>query len=168
MLKKSTFPFFFSPCCVIIVLDRYHLSSNHKDKNIYNKYNSPFIERRCSVIKTKKSKAVLAASIISTLYLIYLIIYFANANTSAGSLEEEIGAGIATALVLPHMFILGIGVILNWIGYGTKKNGFNLAAAILYCVSAFVFLLYAIFLIPSIMLGFVGYNNQGKINKLAN
>jgi len=34
----------------------------------------------------------------------------------------------------------------------------------LYAVGALLFILYAIFLVPSIVLGFVGYSAQKKIN----
>ena len=112
-----------------------------------------------------RSKVVFVCALISTLYLIYIISYFVGINADVNDTAEAVGAGFATVLVLPHMLLLGLGVIFNWVGFGTKKNGFILAGAILYCVSALLFFIYAVFLIPSIVLGFVGYSKQKKINK---
>lgn len=114
----------------------------------------------------KRSKVVFASGIISTIYLIYIISYFVGINNNPSDSSEALGAGIATALVLPHMLLLLIGVVFNWVGFATRKTGLILTGAILYCVSAVLFLIYAIFLIPSIVLGFVGYSKQKKINKI--
>lgn len=50
----------------------------------------------------KKSKLLLASGIIGTLYLIYLISYFSGGVVSTDG-AEAIGAGIAAALVTPHV-----------------------------------------------------------------
>ena len=114
-----------------------------------------------------RSKVLFVAAVLATLYLIYVVYYFMSINDTSATADstEALGSAIATVMVLPHMLVLFIGVLLNWVGFGTRKNGFNLAAAILYCVSAGIFLLYAIFLVPSIVLGFVGYSKQKSINK---
>lgn len=100
-------------------------------------------------------------------YGIYLISYFAGLNVDTASDSEAIGSALATALVLPHMLVTWLGIIFGVIGFFIRKQGFLLTAAILYASAAVLFLLYAIFLIPSIVLGFVGYVNQKKINAAA-
>ena len=108
-------------------------------------------------MKKKRSICVLLAVLIATAYLIYVFTYFMeNADTTAGA--------IATAVVLPHMAVLAIGVLFGWIGYFTRGTGFILTSAILYSVAAILFVMYAVFLIPSIVLGFVGYVRQKKLN----
>ena len=79
-------------------------------------------------------------------------------------IAEAIGAGIATLLVLPHMLVTWLGIIFGLVGFFTRKAGFHLTAAILYAVAAVLFILYALFLVPSIVLGFIGYSVQKKIN----
>ncbi len=109
-------------------------------------------------MKKKRSILLLVAVILATAYLIYLVTYFlGGADTDAGAL--------ATMVVLPHMIVLLIGVVLGWIGYFSRITGFSLASAILYCVSAAIFAIYAMFLVPSIILGFAGYARQKKLNK---
>jgi len=93
-------------------------------------------------------------------YGIYLISYFAGINSGSMNDSEAIGSAIATALVLPHMLAVWIGVIFGVLGFFTRKSGFLLTAAILYASAAVLFLIYALFLVPSIVLGFVGYVNQ--------
>ena len=106
----------------------------------------------------KRSICLLIAVIIATAYLIYLVSYFLNnADTTAGS--------IAAMMVIPHTLTLLLGVLFGWIGYLTGKPGWSLASAILYSVSAILFVMYAMFLVPSIVLGFIGYARQKKMNQ---
>lgn len=110
-------------------------------------------------MKKKRSLCLLLSVLIATAYLIYIAQYFlSGADTTAGA--------ISTMLVLPHIVILLIGVILGWISWVTRGTGFALASSILYCVSAVVFVMYAIFLVPSIILGFIGFARQKKLNSI--
>lgn len=111
-----------------------------------------------------RSKVLFACALVATIYVIYLISYFGSAMGDMNS-AEEIGGAIATALVTPHMIIIGIGAIFSWIGFFLKKAWGALVGAILYCVGALLFMLYLIFVIPLIILGFVGYVNQKKLIK---
>ena len=112
----------------------------------------------------KRSKAAFWATILALAYGLYALVYWAGTNSSTADDAEAIGAGIATLLVLPHMLITWLGVIFGLVGFFARKTGFQLTAAILYAVGAVLFILYAVFLVPSIVLGFVGYSAQKKIN----
>ena len=108
-------------------------------------------------MKKKRSIMLLIASILATLYLIYIVGYYMeDIETAAGS--------IAAMLVFPHIGILAFGVLLGWIGYLTRKTALSLTAAILYAVSAIVFVMYAVFLLPSIVLEFLGWHKQKQLN----
>lgn len=113
-----------------------------------------------------RSKALFLGAIIGTLYSIYIINYFTGVNISSNGTAEQVGGALATALVLPHLICICLATLFNWLGFAFKKTGFALTGAILYCVGAILFLIYAIFCIPSIILGFIGYSKQKKINKL--
>lgn len=113
----------------------------------------------------ERSKALFICSILATIYTIYLIFYFGGSMMTDDSTEAISGA-IATALVTPHMVMIGLGTIFSWLGFFLKKSWAALAGAVLYCVGALIFILYAVFCIPLIILGFVGFSNQKKlINK---
>lgn len=112
-----------------------------------------------------RSKAAFVGAVIGVAYAVYSVVYWAGATSDLGNDAEAFGAAIAAALVLPHMLITVLGAIFAVIGFFTRKAGLTLTAAILFAVAAVLFLLYAAFLIPSIVLGFVGYANQKKINK---
>lgn len=115
-------------------------------------------------MKSKHSKALLISGILGAIYSIYLICYFTGAiGGSEGA--EQVGAAMATALVTPHMILVVLATIFNWVGYFTNKRGFALTGGILYSVSGVMFLIYIMFVIPSIVLSFVGYANLKKINK---
>lgn len=114
----------------------------------------------------KRSKILLVTAILATIYVIYLIIHFGGSLSSADS-SEAIGGAIATALVTPHMIAIGIGAIFSWLGFFLQKSWGALVGAILYCVGALLFLIYAMFCIPLIILGFIGYANQKKLTKVS-
>ncbi len=117
-------------------------------------------------MKAKRSVILLITAILSTAYFIYLIAYFGNAiGGSTG--DEQLGAAIATALVLPHMIVVVLGAIFCWLGYFLRKKGFALVGAILFCVALALFVWYFMFTIPLLVLGFIGYANQGKLCKAA-
>lgn len=96
---------------------------------------------------------------LASIYLIYVISYFYGV-LGKGDTAEQIGSGIATALVTPHIVILAIGVMFGWLAFGLSSSGFALTASILYTVAGVMFIPYIFFVIPSIILGFVGYANQ--------
>ena len=112
----------------------------------------------------KRSKVLFVGSLLATLYTIYLMIHFGSAMGSSDT-AVAVGGAIATALVTPHMLLTGLGAVFAWIGFGTRKTWAALVGAIMYCVGALLFLVYAMFSIPLIILGFIGYSKQKKLNK---
>ena len=110
-----------------------------------------------------RSKCTFAAALLATAYFIYLIIYFIGANSGTEG-AEAVGAGIATALVMPHMAFVLLGLIFNWLGFGLKANWGTLTGSILYCVALVLFPIYFMFVLPSIILGFIGFAKQRKMN----
>lgn len=110
-----------------------------------------------------RSKVLFVCALLATLYVVYLICYFGNSMMSGDS-AEAIGGAIATALVTPHTVIMGLGAIFSWLGFFLRKSWSALVGAILYCVGSLIFIVYIMFGIPLIILGFVGYSKQKKIN----
>ena len=104
----------------------------------------------------KRSKLLLAAGILGGAYLIYLISYFTGSvATSEGA--EAIGAGIAAALVMPHMVCVAIAVIFNWLGWALKARWAALVAGIMYAVSMLCMFLYAFFVLLQMIFCFVAF-----------
>lgn len=114
-----------------------------------------------------RSKSLFIGTVLAIAYTVYIISYFAStAATSAdGSDAAAVGTGIAMLLVLPHITFLFVGTIFGVIAFFSRKAGFALTAAIIWAAAALIFILYALFLIPSIVLGFVGYSAQKKLNR---
>lgn len=111
-----------------------------------------------------RSKCLLISNILASAYGIYLVYYFFGGTLNASG-AEAVGGAIATALVLPHMFMFLLGAIFGWLGYWAKKSWAALVAAILYSVGTLFFLAYAMFGIPLLILGFIGYSKQKKLLK---
>lgn len=99
---------------------------------------------------------LLASGTIGTLYLIYLITYFTNGVVSTDG-AEAIGAGLAAALVMPHMVCVAIAVIFNWLGWALKVRWGVLVAGIMYAVSMVCMFLYAIFVLLEMIFCFVAF-----------
>lgn len=117
-------------------------------------------------MKVKRSKLLLISAILGTLYLIYIISYFSGNMTGSQGDAERAGAAIATALVMPHMILVLIAVIFNWVGYLGNKRWAALTGAILYAVGGALFIIYLFFVLPSMILSFVGYAKLKKINEI--
>ena len=113
----------------------------------------------------QRSKTLFIATTLATIYVVYLISYFFGSTMSSSDATEAIGGAIATALVMPHMIMFFIGAIFGWLGYLGKLSWSALVAAILYSVGAVMFIAYFMFAVPILVLGFVGYSKQKKINK---
>ena len=112
--------------------------------------------------KRKMSKCLLIAFIIGLAYCIYSFAYWSGAVDSMGTAAEQIGAGIATALVTPHLICTVLAVIFNGLGCFLKSRGFALAGAILYAVAMVLFLAYFMFVIVEMILSFIGFAKMKK------
>ena len=110
---------------------------------------------------------LLTANALATLYTIYLFTYFGVKTLGADGVEA-IGGAIATALVTPHMIMFLIGAVFGWIGFFIQKSWAALVAAILYSVGTLFFLVYAMFGVPILVLGFIGYSKQKNLNSQNN
>ena len=107
----------------------------------------------------KRSIMLWVATVLATAYSINLICYFVGGTASSSGTDALAGA-IATTLVTPHMIMFLIGAVFGWIGLLAKKAWSALVAAILYSVGTVLFLAYAMFGAPILILGFIGYANQ--------
>jgi amino acid transporter len=117
-------------------------------------------------MKAKRSILLLITSILATAYFIYLIAYFGSAiGSTTGSAQA--GAALATALVLPHIVLIAVGAIFSWLGFFLRIKGLTLVGAILFTIALFVFLPYFMFSAPLLILGFISFANQNKLNKIA-
>lgn len=110
----------------------------------------------------KKNVLLLIGGILGLAYSVYLMIYFGGAIWSSGDAAEAAGSIIATALVTPHMILVVLATIFNWVAWATNKAGFALTAGILYVVGGVLFLMYFFFVIPSFVLCFIGYAKLKK------
>jgi len=119
-------------------------------------------------MKVKRSKILLVSAILGLLYSIYIISYFSNGIFGSKGSTEVLGAAIATAVVTPHIILVVLATIFNWIAYFSNKRGFALTGGILYAVGGAIFIMYIIFVIPSMILSFVGYTKLKKIIEINN
>ena len=113
--------------------------------------------------KTKINKFLLISLILGAAYLVYSVVYWSGAAGSGSNIGEQIGSGIATALVMPHLVCTVVAVIFNALGLFLEKRGFALTGAILYTVAIVLFPIYFMFVIIEMILSYIGF---AKIPKL--
>lgn len=104
------------------------------------------------------------AWILGAAYVLFLFSYFSGLNTNTTDTAEALDAGLATALVMPHMIVTLLAVIFNVLGWAMNKRGFALTGGILYAVAMVLFPLYLFFVIVQMILSFVGFANLKKLN----
>lgn len=112
-----------------------------------------------------RSKVLFIATILATAYSVYLICYFFGSIIHSNSGAEAAAGVIATGLITPHLIFFSLGAIFGWLGVFLKAAWGALTAAIMYAVGTLFFLLYAMFGIPILILGFVGFAMQRKLNQ---
>lgn len=112
--------------------------------------------------KTKLSKTLLIAFILGIAYILYSITYWTGAVGNTADSAEQLGAGIATVLVMPHLICAFIGVLFNGLGLFIKKRGFALTGGILYTVSMVLFPPYFLFVVIQAVLSYIGFARMKK------
>ncbi|MDP4109510.1 MAG: hypothetical protein Q8878_05705 [Bacillota bacterium] len=113
-----------------------------------------------------RSKSLLAAAILGSVYAVYIVYYCFDALSRQTETSAAVGTGIAIALMTPHIICVTLAVIFNWIGWSGNLRWAALASGILYAVSAVIFLLYAPFVLVQTILAFVGFAQLRKINEI--
>ena len=134
-----------------------------------HRYTAPRIPRETAEGK-KRSIFLLISFVLGALFLIILVPGVFNqtdkvVSQTANTLEDvgfQLGTVIGAALMIPQMITAGIALIMNGVGWGIRSRGFSLAGAILYCVAAVLMIFNAPFLLPSIVLSFIGFAKTEK------
>ena len=102
----------------------------------------------------RRNGFTLAAAIIATVYVLFILVFFAG---------NEVYKTFPIAV--PHAIISVIVVSIAWAAYFTQVKSLLLTAAIGYCLMAGTFLIFGLFMVLPIVFGFVGYaqvRNAGK------
>ncbi len=153
------------PRCNSFMDDKPSSSNTQRTTSGNRSYTTPYTTAKPQKTGSgkKKSTALLIAAILGVLYALYSIFYWAGA-ASGSSEAEAIGAGIATALVMPHLICAVLAAIFNTLGWAMSHRGFSLTGAILYAVAMALFPVYFMFVIIQMILSFVGFANLKKLN----
>ena len=114
-------------------------------------------------LKTK-SKWMIISMVLNIIYTGSLINnFFGSVITTTGS--EQIGAALATTIVLPYMIFFCLGTIFSIVGVITEKNWACITACVLVFITSIVFIFYAMISIPLGIIALIGCICQNKINK---
>ena len=105
---------------------------------------------------------LLVSLVVGILYLIYSLFYWSGAFGGEDSLAGQIGIGIATALVAPHLMVTALAALFNALGLFMRKRAFALTGAILYTVAVVLFPLYFMFVIIEVIFSYIGFAKMPK------
>lgn len=109
-------------------------------------------------MKKRRSKTALIAMVIGVAYGVYALSYWFGGGVEYGAdTAANVGAGLATAIALPHTIAAILGALMNAIGYFANSRGFILTGAILYTVSLVLFPVYFMFVIIQMVLSYVAF-----------
>ena len=111
----------------------------------------------------KLSKLLLIAFILGVAYSIYSIVYWGGGAGAGADSAEQLGASIATVLVMPHLICTVLATIFNGLGLFLRKRGFALTGAILYTVALVLFPMYFMFVIVQMILSYIGFAKMKNI-----
>lgn len=144
------------------------IKGNKNTKNISDEFDDDISQDdlSCDYIdspgKDNLNKCLLISLILGVAYVIYSIVYWSGAIGSGANAAEQIGTGIASMLVMPHIAFVVLAVIFNALALFVKKQGFALTGAILYSVALVLFPLYFIFVIIQMILSYIGFAKSKK------
>ena len=121
----------------------------------------------------RRSKVVLVFALLSVTYTVVLSVLWSTAQSTLTQLFDTdpwlaglgtVAGGVASIVLLPHFISTVFGSILAVVGFLTRNDGFVLAAATLLSIAVAMFFLSGVFLLPVVVLGFIGYANQRRLN----
>lgn len=119
-------------------------------------------------MKKKHSEWLLAAGVAATIYLLYLCIYYARLVLSSSGVARETAVTLLI-FIAPHIIITAIGAVFNWFAFATNVRALAFSSGILYiigCIAGILYLPANLFIIPSIILSFIGFIKLKEINNM--
>lgn len=110
------------------------------------------------------------AHLLATLVALYFtssLIQAAAPGMASGDSATQAGTALGVAILAPGVVLVWISAVLGWLGFFLRVPGLSLTAAILYIVTGFVgiLLLAIVFLLPSIVLAFIGWSKENAAKK---
>ena len=110
-----------------------------------------------------KSKVLFISSLLVLAYTAFLSVHFFGGTMNAETEIEALAGIFATALVLPHIIAVAVGTLLCILAFFLNVKWLAITAGISFIVAAVLFVLYGLFVLPMIILCFVGAAMVGKI-----
>ncbi len=108
-----------------------------------------------------RSKVLFICASISTVYILYLAgDYLLKSTVSPYTLSFI----ISTAFMPGYILFIAIGTALCWVGFFARDVYFILLGLIVFSIAAVFFFFYILFALPIIILAYIGFANQKKIN----
>ena len=121
----------------------------------------------------RRSTVALFFAVLGALYSVVVTILWSRAQSALTELFltdpwlagfGTVAGGVASVVLLPHYISAVFASVLGVVGFFTRNDGFILAAAILFTVAVAMFFLSALVLLPIVIVGFIGYANQRRLN----
>ncbi len=115
-----------------------------------------------------RSKFSFVKALLITAYAVCLIGSNTDTTSSAENAAKEIAIAeipLETAFLMLHLAMASLSAFFCYLGFGLKANWGFLVSGILMCVAALCVPVYFMFTVPLLILAFVSYSKQKKINE---
>ena len=121
----------------------------------------------------RRSKGALVFAALSTAYTVALVVVWWSSQSALTELFATdpfsaglgtVAGGVASVVLLPHFVSAVFGSVLAVVGFLTRNDGLILAAAVLLSVAVAMFVLSGLLLVPVVIVGFIGYSRQRRLN----
>ena len=121
----------------------------------------------------RRSKGALVFAALSTAYTVALVVVWWSSQSALTELFATdpfsaglgtVAGGVASVVLLPHFVSVVFGSVLAVVGFLTRNDGLILAAAVLLSVAVAMFVLSGLLLVPVVIVGFIGYSRQRRLN----
>ncbi|NLB60822.1 MAG: hypothetical protein GX802_00070 [Clostridiales bacterium] len=108
---------------------------------------------------------LMISAVLGIVYTILILLFYGKTIFGAGTALSLIVGALAATFAAPHIVVVAIAAVFNTIAVISSSKTFALVAAILYCLGAILFIFFSIFILPSIVLCFIGYDRLNKAKK---
>jgi hypothetical protein len=124
-------------------------------------------------MSNRRSKAAFVFAVLGTVYTVALIVLWSSSQSALTEMFTTdpflaglgtVAGGVASIVLLPHFISTVFASVLAILGFLTRNDGFILAAAILFSVALSLFFLSGLLLLPVVVMGFIGYASQRRLN----
>jgi len=113
----------------------------------------------------QRSMMLFITMILGIAYAVFILFSFKELSDQAAE-EDNIFIAFFAIFLIPHIVVTLLATLLIVCSFIFKNPTLALVSSIFYLLAAVLFVIYGIFLIPVVILGFIAYARQKRLSKV--